>query len=406
MKQFILFLFCISFLTSSAQGIDFFKGTFAEAQAEAKKEGKIIFMDAYAEWCGPCKRMARDVFPTKEAGDFFNENFINVKMDMEKGEGRTLAQKYGVRSYPTLLFLDYTGGVVYETKGARRDAASLIKLGEQALKPSKNSLTLLQKKWTEGNRQADFLQEYITTLSAFNEDNTEAFTAYLNTLTEKEKQDESVLKFIFRNTTTAISPGMQFIKANQKTLRPNMGIENFDKKISSIATESVKLAVKTENVSLLKDAQKTLSSFKPKGFKKQQSFINVKYYGAVKNWNAYDKAVSKYLKKYENGNDVAYNKVAWNYYMNIADESKLAKAEKWMQAAIKTNNTYQNNLTQAYLLYKLERFSEAQDAVEYALILSKTGTNQTKNAEILKGKIEEALANGKKKEVVIDYSLE
>lgn len=389
---------------SSAQGIEFQKGTFAEAQELAKKEGKIIFMDAYAEWCGPCKRMARDVFPTKEAGDFFNENFINVKMDMEKGEGRALAKKYGVRSYPTLLFLDYTGAVVYQTRGARRDAKGLIQVGEQALKPSKNSLTLLQNKWNKGDRETGFLKEYISTLSAFKEDNTEAFEAYLSSLSEADKKDETVLKFIFKNTNTALSPGMDFIKANQNSLITNMGKDAFDQKIKSIVNESAAQAAKSENSELLTAAKNTLSTYKPENYKKQQSFIDVKYYGMVKDWNAYDKAVSKYLKKYEKGNNAAYAKVAWNYYMNIDDTKKLAKAEKWMQAAIKSNNTYQNNLTQAYLLYKMERYSEAQDAVEYALILAKQGTNQTKNAEILKGKIEEALA-GKKKEVVIDYNV-
>lgn len=406
MKQFILFLFSLSFLMSSAQGIEFFQGSFAEAQSLAKKEGKIIFMDAYAEWCGPCKRMARDVFPTKEAGDFFNENFINVKMDMEKGEGRALAQKYGVRSYPTLLFLDYNGAVVYETRGARGDAQGLIQVGEQALKPSEGSLNLLNAKWNEGNRESGFLKEYLSTLSAFNKDNSEVFTAYINTLTEEDKKDESVLKYIFKNTNSALSPGMKFIKTNQLNLISSVGKDVFDNKITSIANESAAAAAKDENVELLNEAKSILSSFKPDGYKKQQSFIDVKYFGMVKDWNAYDKAVTKYLKKYEKGNVDSYNKVAWNYYMNIDDVKKLAKAEKWMQAAIKTSNTYQNNLTQAYLLYKMERFSEAQDAVEYALILSKEGTNQTKNAEILKGKIEEALENGEKKEVVIDYGVE
>lgn len=397
MKQFIIFLFSISFLNLQAQGIAFFKGTFAEAQAEAKAEGKIIFMDAYAEWCGPCKRMARDVFPTKAAGDFFNENFINVKMDMEKGEGRALAQKYGVRSYPTLLFLDYTGAVVYETKGARRDAKGLIQVGEQALKPSKISLNLLQNKWKKGERDAPFLKEYISVLSAFKEDNTDALSAYLKTLSEEDKKEESIVRFIFKNTNTALSPGMKFIKANKSLIKANLGEEAFNRKINSIVNESVSEAAKTKNLALLNEAKDLLSTFKPEAYKKQQNFIDLKYFATVKDWNAYDKAVTKYLKKYEKRNDVAYNKVAWNYYMNINDTKKLAKAEKWMQAAVKTNNSYQNNLTQAYLLYKMKRFSEAQDAVEYALILSKAGTKQTKNAEILKAKIEEAIAKEKQK---------
>ena len=47
----------------TTKGIQFFHGTFAEALEKANKEGKLIFMDAYTSWCGPCKRMSASVFP-------------------------------------------------------------------------------------------------------------------------------------------------------------------------------------------------------------------------------------------------------------------------------------------------------------------------------------------------------
>ena len=96
--------------------------------------------------------------------------------------------------------------------------------------------------------------------------------------------------------------------------------------------------------------------------------------------------MTKHLAKYKNGDDKAYRDVSWNYYMKISNVASLWKAEKWMQNNIKLNNTYENNLTQAYLLYKLEVYSEAEDAVNYAIILAGE-EKKTKNAQILKDQI-------------------
>jgi thiol:disulfide interchange protein len=98
-------------------GIEFSPDDFTTSKTKAKKEKKLIFMDAYAVWCGPCKKMAANVFTDPEVGTYFNKNFINLKMDMEKGEGPALRQTYGVQYYPTLFFLDHNGTVVKKVIG-------------------------------------------------------------------------------------------------------------------------------------------------------------------------------------------------------------------------------------------------------------------------------------------------
>lgn len=132
----ISFLFMMSLSASGLKaqdtGIKFFKGTFAEAQAKAQKENKLIFMDAYAVWCGPCKWMAANSFTDPEVATYFNKNFINLKMDMEKGEGPGLARKYGVRAYPTLYFLKPNGSVAKQSMGAKRPA-ELLSLGKKVV---------------------------------------------------------------------------------------------------------------------------------------------------------------------------------------------------------------------------------------------------------------------------------
>ena len=107
----------ITFSDTEKEGMVFTEGTFAEICAKAKKEKKNIFFDAYASWCGPCKLLKRDVFTTKSAGDFFNKKFINVAMDMEKGEGAALSPVFQITAYPTLLILNYKGEIIGRTMG-------------------------------------------------------------------------------------------------------------------------------------------------------------------------------------------------------------------------------------------------------------------------------------------------
>lgn len=115
-----------------AEGIDFFHGTFAEAQAKAKKEGKLIFVDAYTVWCSPCRWMAANTFTNADVGAFFNKHFINLKIDMEKGEGRTLSRKWAIRAYPTLLFMSDSGEVNKRVLGAQKPA-QLLALGKDVV---------------------------------------------------------------------------------------------------------------------------------------------------------------------------------------------------------------------------------------------------------------------------------
>jgi thiol:disulfide interchange protein len=104
-------------LAFSQAGIKFDEGNFSSLLAKAKKENKLIFLDAYASWCGPCKLMAKNIFTLQSVGDYYNGHFVNAKMDMEKGEGVELAKKYNVRAYPTYLFINGDGEIVHRVLG-------------------------------------------------------------------------------------------------------------------------------------------------------------------------------------------------------------------------------------------------------------------------------------------------
>lgn len=121
---------------ATEQGIQFIESDWSKALTEAKKQHKLIFLDAYASWCGPCKLLKKKTFPDKAAGDFFNANYINIAIDMEKGDGPSLGEKYAVNAYPTLIITDADGNIVTYTQGYI-SPKQLIDFGEYGLKQKK-----------------------------------------------------------------------------------------------------------------------------------------------------------------------------------------------------------------------------------------------------------------------------
>ena len=115
-------------------GIQFTDAAWKDILKKAKAEKKIIFLDAYASWCGPCKILQKKVFTQKSVGDFYNARFINVKMDMEKGEGPALSQVYPLEAYPTMLYIDSDGRVLKKIIGLQ-SPEDLIAIGKTVKKP-------------------------------------------------------------------------------------------------------------------------------------------------------------------------------------------------------------------------------------------------------------------------------
>lgn len=96
-------------VAGAEKGTQFFKGTFAQALAKAKKENKKLMVDCYTLWCGPCRFMATNVFPNDTLGAYMNEHFVCMKLDMEHGEGPERNKTFNVKAYPTFIFFDADG---------------------------------------------------------------------------------------------------------------------------------------------------------------------------------------------------------------------------------------------------------------------------------------------------------
>ncbi|MBS1563999.1 MAG: thioredoxin family protein, partial [Bacteroidetes bacterium] len=159
MKQYLfLLLLAPAFAAAQNRSIAFEQGSFAETLAKAKAQNKMVFVDCYTQWCGPCKQMAAHVFTQDSVADFFNARFVSLQLDMEK-EGKDKAAVYRVEAYPSFLLLDASGQLVYKFVGGMPSDRFLAHMRE-GLEP-RNRVAEYARLYAEGNRSKELLREYI-----------------------------------------------------------------------------------------------------------------------------------------------------------------------------------------------------------------------------------------------------
>jgi|ERR1043165_8053406 thiol-disulfide isomerase/thioredoxin len=374
-----------------ADGIEFIHDKkFQEILDMAKAQDKLVFIDCYTSWCGPCKRLSSMVFPDSSVGAYFNETFINTKFDMEKDEGPTIAGKYQIRAYPTLLWLDGDGNVKHKIVGGL-DVAGLIQNGKKAVDPTPGILTGMKQQYKDGKREVDFLSDYVNTLNSSEEKYDVPFKEYLDKLSPNNLTDPKHTRTIFNLTKDLRSPGLSYLMKNHDYYMNLVGAEAFNRKINQIAEKAVSEAPRADDKGLFQGAIDLIKTNKAPDHEQQALKLSMNYYTHMNDWVNYDKTASQYARKYAAKKPAELNDIAWTYYLNINDPNLLKKATKWAYNCVNTDNKYTYNLTYAYLLYKQNIYKEAERACDYAILRANEEGVSASSATALKDYIKKSL---------------
>ena len=332
-----------------AGGIEFFHGTWEEALVKAMDEEKLIFVDAYTTWCGPCKRMAKTVFTNDKVGEFYNANFICMKIDMEKADGITFQRNYPVSAYPTLYYIDGKGKAVHKVKGGRQ-VEDFLTLGRGVLGKVDYSADYAAA-YDKGDRDPELVYNYVRALNKAGKPSLKIANAYI-----KEQKDLTTpdnLKFILEATTEADSRIFDLLIQNRSAIEAIESKEIVNKKILNACKVTAKKAIEFEYEELHIEAKDKMKLHYPK---KAQEFAykqDLNFYKNFRNSGKYLKVCNEYVKKVVKKDAVQLNSLAKEVENHFSSNNKAMNfAEKLAKKAAEQGKAHNYYLTYAQILNK------------------------------------------------------
>ena len=379
MKKILIALFLSFFLLSfSQESINFEDTTFKEVLAKAKREKKLVFMDAYAAWCGPCKLMEKNVFPLPAVREYYNANFINARFDMEKGEGREIAMKYGVRSYPSYLFLNGDGEIVMTNYGymGEQDFIAIAKEANNPLLTKGNPKELFQKGESDPAFLLNLMRQNAQTDYEFAKKVSERY--FKGKVKQELTRDDIGMLLYFVKSPNDLN--YQIFKDRKADIVQEMSDDTYQQFDVNIKISKVMESSLDQKTGVINDDYFYKNAIPLVGKTEAETALNrmkVIFYPNVGNFKEYEKAALMYYKNAENFDPEELLKAAWLFSEHIDNQPSLKKAEEWAEKSVMKSETAENT----YILAKIyTKTGKKANAKIYAEMAKTIATQQGKDA--------------------------
>lgn len=374
-----------------ADGVEFTTiTTWNQALEMAKKANKPIFLDAYTDWCGWCKVMDKETFSDPKVAAFMNANFVNVKMEMETGEGIDVAMKNRITVFPTFKVFAVDGTPTYSVMGYQAPT-DWLKTLELMTDPSKAQIakgvsSSLQLPYPEWHRGAF--------LKGKNKKIADAKTVQAWFDVQQDKYSEVVWCVITRYQLSETQQA--WVMEHEQQYRERYGVE-FDQVVQKHAESVFSSAVAKKDRSLLEKASDLLTKSVPAEAESMRERLQAMYYSRIGDWQQLGEVVEQ-MSQAAGASADRINEFAWTMYEKCDDSVALGKAADAMRRTTKDVEARQWAVVDTYaaLLYKIGSYQAAEEQAQRAIAMGNEVNADVSETEQLLAKIRAAATTKRK----------
>jgi thioredoxin-related protein len=346
-------------LFAQHRSIEFEHVTFKEAKEKALKENKLIFIDAYTSWCGPCKLMAKNIFTNDTVADYYNKNFVNTKIDMEQEEGPEIAKIYEVKCYPTLLFIDGNGKLIHRVAGSM-SPKDFIALAEDT-KVSDKCFSYFSKNYEANKNNSEFLYKYIEARSATCFESDDLVKKYFLLQKENDLMTSKNWNMINDHINSIDSKEFKYVITNKQKYSDLYSSKSVDEKIDDVLRSSLYNIIQLNPFSedKYKSTKQKITLLNQPNTKFIFFESDLQLAEKKSDWLSYTKLAIENVDLYYLNNAEALNAIAWTIYERVSNMEALIRAESWAKKACELEDSYANLDTYASILFKVGKKDDA-----------------------------------------------
>ena len=385
MKKNVVFFLTITafFSTASAQDVVFFEGSWEELNAAAAAQNKYIMVDAYTDWCGPCKQMDKMMFQDNaEVAAVMNENFISYKIDCERDFGLVFSRKFKVAGYPTLLFFNSNGQLIDRQMGFEPVTASFVADLRAVLALDPNDTYQYDAKMLDMPWPDFYVQAF---RDANNENWKYPKDADPNAFLAAQEDLTSEMAWAVMSRFNNIDEKyLNYFKENYKTYKRKYKKET-ENKIQSHLFNEVAVAASTSDEQRFKAALAEVPVYLPEDAEELAGWMMSYYYMQTKDWSNYASLMQKDIDAGDR--EISLNEInntAWRIYLECEDQQIIKQAISWFNPYLNDMDDFNSMDTYASLLFKAGELEQSEKwAIKAIAVGEASGSDVSGSKDLL-----------------------